>query len=813
MLNMLDVKTALYSLSKAKGYVITIVLSLGITLGALVAMFNVNYQLLATPLPYPDQHQLYVLQGDIYKNGQLVFSDLTSYATLVDIYKRKYPFFDQKALVMSAQEIIRNHPARAQVNVRYITPEFLALVAAPIHMGRSFYHDEGLGSFKPVAIISYKAWETLFNKSQDVISKSVKIGDSEFKIIGVTQEAFIEPKIEGVKQETDIWLPWDYSSFDAETHRSWTRLKSGQHLVAKLSANANPNLIEQSLTSTLNARFINERSRDSFFQDLTIGFNLISYQQAILGDASKSILLMFLGALTLLLIAAVNIINLIMARVSHQQHAMAIQIALGAQQKHVFSRLFAEILWLIILAAGLALTVASAVIAALKEYASTHLPRVAELQLSIESIVFTLISGCVLALAFALLVGRQINVRSLNDFLQSSSKSGGIQISSKLRGLLVLCQVTLTGILLVVSFHILLQAWQHIFQPLGFATEDIYSININTGVDAEKSIAERDHQLIAIRDTLSTDPRINSISLASEDPLNPVGLIDYLSLTPDYQNREQVMLSYIDAQYVNVLQLKLQVGRNFTSEEFLANDQVILINETLASKLYPNKEWPVSSYVYWQNGQGNLRYQIIGVVKDLSLPNMQEPARLFVPKISARQARFIVKTKHHQPLAPHTIANLVAKINSQYQLGGIKSLVNSHQLFIAQDVVVACLTGVLVLLALSLAAIGIYGVLDYSLQLRKFELGIRMAIGARPATIFLQVLKDYVALVLMGLVGALVVTAAIAHWLQQTTYSFHPSVMGWLMPIVLIVALTMTTIFFALWKIICQPASVALKGN
>ncbi len=275
MLTIKDFKTAFNSLLRAKGYVFTIVITLGVTLGALVAMFNLNYQLLAAPLPYPDQDRLYIVKGNAYKNGQLAFADVNSYPALVESYKDKENFFVQKALITVDQDIIRSLPDTPQVNTSFITPEYLKLLQAPMQLGRNFNDGEGLGARSAVIVISYNTWLKVYKQDPDILNKTLQFGEVSFKIIGVTAQYFIEPQFDGVGRMTDVWLPWDYSVAGEHTQHSWTRLKSGQHLVVKLKAGAQPNTLETILTKKLNARFEAERSNDSFFRDLTIGVTFI----------------------------------------------------------------------------------------------------------------------------------------------------------------------------------------------------------------------------------------------------------------------------------------------------------------------------------------------------------------------------------------------------------------------------------------------------------------------------------------------------------------------------------------------------------
>lgn len=808
-----SIKAAFNSLRKAKSYVVTVVLTLGITLGALVAMFNLNYQLLAAPLPYPDQDMLYILKGSAYKNNQLAFTDLNSYPALIESYKDQEKLFTEKALISVDQDIIRSLPDTPQISTSFITPEYFHLLDAPMVMGRNFNSDEGLDSHTPVAVISYRTWRDIFKRDPAILNKTLQLGEVNFKIIGVTSPHFVEPQIEGVGRLTDVWLPWDYSVSSEEAQHSWMRLKSGQHLIVKLSMHDQPEKLEKILSNKLNARFESEVSSDSFFRDLTIGFQLVSFKYSILGDVSGRILLLLAGALALLFIAVVNIANLMLARVSNQQRNMAIQAALGAQKSHLFNSLLAEILIIISFVAVLAFSVSLIGIDLLKLIADKQLPRITELHLSWQSLLFAFMSSLFLAFIFAFSVSYQINYRALNGLLQASGKAAGVQVSAKLRKLLVFSQVFFTAILLTASLQILLQSLHHIRQPLGFSTENIYHISLNMGTRVSATYEERKNDFLAISSELQTHPKISKISIASDDPINSIGQYDYLSVTPDYQQREKTLLSFVDQAYFNILDVGLIAGRNFTQDDYKQNAQSIIVNDIFAHKLQADGQ-VVNKYFYWQNGgSGKDVYQVIGILHDLSLPNIQEEPRMFIPQFPDHNVQLLLQLKPHQQITKEELNGLLTHINSQYKVAEVAAMDYSHKLLLAQDILSASLTAALSLIALSLAAIGIYGVLSYSVQLRRMELGIRMAIGARPNKIFLQILKDNLMPVIIGLLVASVVLICLWFWIQQTSYNLQTNSLGWLLSPILIIALTAATSLLSVWQIIRNSANNILRGD
>ena len=816
MLSLQYFKTAFNSLLKAKGYVVTVVLTLGITLGALVAMFNLNYQLLAKPLPYPDQERLYIAVPSMFHTGQLKTSGSVPYPALVEAYKSKDDYVEQKALVKQGLNIIRSLPDTPQVRIGYVTPEYLSLLQVPMILGRSFNLDEGLYSNSPVVVLSFETWKKIYNQDPDIVGKTLQVGEVSFKVIGVIAKEFLAPQFNGVGLPAELWLPWDYAELDEYTRQHWGQFKGGQHIVGKLKLGQSPEIVSQALSTDLNARFQDWLAVQAYSGvDVSIGFALKTYQQAILGDVKGRILLLFAGALALLFIAVVNITNLMLARVSNQQRNMAIQAAMGAQKSHLFSGLLAEILWLILLVMVLALVVSLVGVELLKNFANEQLPRVAELHLSLQSLVFTLATGLSLALILAFLVSRQINYRALNQLLQTSGKGTGVQISVKVRALLILSQVMFTAILLTVSMQILVQSLQHIRQPLGFAEDDIYRVSLNISSQTQWPITQQQkNTLVAMRSHLLTHTKIAGVSLASSVPLDNNGLIDFLSREPDYKLLEQNLSTFVDHDYLTLFGFTFVAGRNFTADDFRQGTHTIIINETLARKLQPDGK-VLNHRFYWRNGgAGGELNEVVGIVRDLSLPGVPEQSRMFMPRIAPfNETELIVKLKPQQTMTKQEMNELLGQVDPRFKVAAMHSMPELHNELIAQAILAASLTAALTLLALSLAAIGVYGVLSYSVQLRRFELGIRMAVGARPNIIFVKVLKDNIAPVIFGLLVAAAGLVGLWLWMQQTNYNMETNVLGWLLPPMLILSLTAVTSLLSVWQIIRKPASEVLRGD
>lgn len=813
MLTIRDLSTAFHSLSKAKGYVITIVLTLGITLGALVAMFNLNYQLLAAPLPYPNADRLVVAKSERFDKNILIKDRNAPYAAWIESYRQEDAQFEQKALLAYTVSVERRRPDSPVLNTISITPEFFNMVHAPMELGRRFAASEALDAMNPVAVISHGAWVKYFQQDPNVLGKTLNIMEVDFKIIGVLAESFIEPELYQRGWETDVWLPMDYDDVPVQFRKHWNNSVSSTFLVGLLQKGIDKSAAEQSVSSRVASRFKDETAHLPEFSDASLRFKLETFSAVILGSASQQSLLMLAGVLVLLLIATTNVLNLILARTANQQRSMAIQVALGAQQKHIFSAVLAEISTLMLGASLLAVVVALVLLELLKIAAEGQLPRLQELHINPATLVFTFLVAAVLATIFALLVSRQINYRQLNSVLQTSGKGVGLQISSHIRKLLIFSQVALTAVLLAASLHILLQSSRQLVQPVGYHTSDQYQVFFSIAtLWSSTTEAERRAYVARVIDDIRANPKVLAVGATSLSPIsyrNPSS--DLLRVDGLDDKKISAVQTYCDGSYLQVAAIPLVAGRYFTDAEVREHAQVMVVNETLARTIQPDGK-VLGKKVYRQNDDSGKAIEIVGVLKDLQLPGIPEPSRFFQAHLT-QNPELVVRVKPGQQLSPTEMNTLAAKINPQLKIFYMKTTEQVIDQLTMPQKTAAVLTAALSLIALGLAAIGIYGVLSYSVQLRKFELGIRMAIGARPNTVFLQILKDNLTPVIIGLLVSLVVLIGLWVWIQQTSYSLQTTSLGWLLPPVLIIALTAATSLLSVWQIIRKPASNILRGD
>ncbi|MCG7555576.1 ABC transporter permease [Pseudoalteromonas sp. Of11M-6] len=814
-----EIQSCLYSLSKAKIFTLTIIITLGITLGTLIAMFNLNFQILAAPLPYHDSEKLYVSKTNHYIKDKIEFEDYTPMPILVEAYKNEKSDHIQTALFAYGEEVIRSRADTPRVNVAYTTPEFMPLLGFNFELGRGFSDEEGIDSISPVAVLSYHSWQTYFGADPQVLGKTFQIDQVNFRIIGVLSENTPEPELYTPGRLTSIWLPWDYLPSYRRDAQQWGLTGPNRHILTKILADEDIAKLNHQLTNKYNGRFKAETAGRSFFNDMTITLELKPLKEKIHGDSASRTIWLLVGAFCLTLIACANIANLVLARAVNQQRTMSIKAALGAQRKQIVRGIFIELATLTLLSAILALGVSELCYYLLKLIATDSLPSVARLTTNVPSVIFCLTLSALLAWLGAWLISAKINFSKLNSQIQSSGKGTSIQVKSSTRSALIFSQIFLASLLLISCFQIFINSWSLLSQAPNFVSKDRYQVELNQLFEPRPSRAERDsyystrrQQLLDIVSEIRANPRVVSASLTTGTPVE-FGISTFLSPDSGFENQYSVSGNLIDEAYIPTLQLDILQGRNFTREDVYNRSPYLIVNKEFANKLKPGGD-VVGERYYWLNGRRTIQYEIIAVTEDLNLPEQSNSAKMWaVDNIERYAPSFIIEVDSNQQLTPQFINSIIAKTTPTWRVSDIQPLESQLANSLALHYIASWASLALAIVTLSIAVIGIYGVLSYGISMRKFELGVRMAIGASPLTIVKGVILENFKVIILALIGAAIIVSGVAVWITSTRFTFALSTTGLILPIVTIIAVTAFTSTLAVWGIIRRPAIYSLRDQ
>jgi predicted permease len=741
-------KLAQKSLRNRPGFVATTVVTLALTLGALIAVFNLNYLLLVKPLPYPHQSELGVVDHFIVDGQQRPSSYGRSIPASIVSYKNHLsspnPIFADMAIFHQRRAFLRSHAQQPRVSVMFTTAQYFEMLATPTHLklGRYFSKKEDLGQHKPVAVISYDAWQRLFSGMEDVIGQQIQVDQTHFKVIGVMAQTFVQPQL--FNRNNDIWLPWDFHGFDNEQLNSWFNTKSDVAMLVRHAADKSVDIAQRQSSALLNSEYQKVIDFTALANKRTHYQSIISpLRTRLTGDSADTALLLLMAVAGLLLIACTNVINLFYSRAAQKQRTFAIQAALGARKSHLFQTMFAETLILMVISGLLGLLVGAWYFELLKQLGQGQLPRLSELELDAITLLFTLILTVSLALIFAFLSSKVVNYDALHEQLKSSGKGGGLQVPKMVRNILIVSQMTMATLLLTGALIVLQNSYSVLTQPSGFNSAHLYSLEL------EGSTKPDVRQIQKIRQALSSVASVNNVTASYDTPVQSTMSMSLQNLKNDKLGAYPA--NFVDERYFSALGMKMLLGETFHKQQITDNSPVVIVSQSAAKLLHP-KGRALGMTV--TNG-GVLSSKVIGIVQDIIDPSRgvndaAQKVNVYFP-YAPWNFHYLLRLKEPSALTKLALETLLQAIDPSLHIVRYNSIDNTRHQLLRIDRLNAGIAIGLSLLSLLIAGVGMFGVLSYSSHMRRYELGVRMALGARTGKIVMLVLKDNLLPLLIGI--------------------------------------------------------------
>lgn len=744
-------KQAWANLQKKVAFVATVIITMGTTLGVLLCVLTLGHLLLVKPLPYPEQDRLYKVNHIMDDNKGEITANAFTYPGLIHLYKNQ-DIFEETALFYYSEDVLTSLSHQPRLAVGYITPEWFNLLGSKVALGRLFEATEGLDKNNPVAILTYKTWQEEFAGRADILGQKVSFSGITYRIVGVLDKHFIEPQINNSGLDTTLWLPWDFNPQTRFKER-WGNIDNNYTFVGRIKPDISKEQADQTLTPLINNTWQEQVVDVPFFNGWTIAADVVSFKNTIVGDSKRMIIILSAGVLGLVIIAFTNVANLFMSRTAEQQRQLALYAALGAKKSHLLRTLFAESSNLMAVAILLALVIASIGFNLMQTQFATILPRLSELKLNIFTLGAGVAFAFLFALLFALISAKMINYRKLNAQLQSSGKGTGVQVSKKFRQILIVSQIAVATVLVFANINLFNGVVKIIQQPLGFQIDNMVTVALSISTTEEISEEEGSALMTSVRQKISALPEVKSVS-QSNSPLRYFSLIAITekrtntSYTPDYKQ--------VDANYFEQIQQPLLSGRVFTSAEIRDGAYSVIVNDVFAKTLSESGD-----ALGIQLEIGDNPHTIIGVVKNVTLPgpSTRIANRLYLPA-SPASTQMNLTLEPYQSISREQVVAAIEEVSSRYALFNLQVLPQQkdEQLFIQYATAVT--TAILAIVTLFLASVGLYGIISYGTQMRRFEIGTRMAIGAKRGNLISLIVHDNARVIIIGFVLSIVLLGA-----------------------------------------------------
>ena len=756
-----DMRFGARQLRRNPGFAAVAVLTLALGIGANTAIFSVVDAILLKPLPYPHSEQLF-LTFQQSESGRDT-SRGWSYAQLQALREQNH-VFSQIAGTGRHELTVTGHGDPAVVSASAVTEEFFMLLEAKPLLGRCLLPEDGKPGAPAVVALSEELWRGLFHGDPQIIGTSINLDKRPFKIVGVMPQAF-RPEL---AQSKVLWIPLSQDP----TFGPWVYDRNIHFL--PLTVRLRPGVNAAQARAELEA--INARlTRESPEENKGWVPRTSPLQQLVVGDVRPA-LWMLLGAVALvLLIACANIANLLLARATTRSREIAVRTTLGAGRSRIMRQLLAESLVLGLLGGAAGMALAYWGVHALAALLPQSLPKVNAIRVDSTVLGFGLalcaIASCVFGLApalFAAHLGLQTNLR------EGSAGAGESGARRRTRSVLAAAEIALAMVLLVAA-GLLLRSYARMaaIHP-GFSAEHVLKVNLSLPrvqyrtpqqwVAFADDLLARLHQEPGLQDAALVVPA----PIADQQVTLPFDIVGAPALEAGATRTADYVA--VSPEYFRVMEIPLLAGRSFDRHDLMDQPRVTLISRNMARTYFPNQN-PIGQELRFAfPGQSDAPRTIIGIVGDLrdTAPGKEPGPMMYVPFAQSPfwGGDLVVRSSLDASAVVAALRREVARVDKDLPLGDIAQLPEAIRGTLAQPRFRTLLLGLFALMALALAATGIFGVISYSVSRRRQEIGIRAALGASRGALLRMVLRETLGLTLAGVAAGALGALALARLFQ-----------------------------------------------
>jgi putative ABC transport system permease protein len=747
-----DIRYGFRSLMKHPGFTSVAVITLALGIGASTAIFSAVKPILFEALPYPHASRIMMIWEMRQDGGQSNGNAFGTYRRLVEQNRS----FDAIAAMKSWQPTMTGATEPERLDGQRVSASYFKVLGVSPTLGRDFESADDQLNGPRVAILSDALWRRRFAGDKTIVGRQVTLDDDSFTVIGVMPSAFDNV----LAPSADLWSPLQY---DMSQGRAW-----GHHLrmVGRLRPGVSRDQARNDLDLISHA-LVQEHPRDYGRE----GFIINSLQDDVTG-AVKPMLLAVLGAVLLLLaIACVNVTNLLLARGAQRRGEFAMRAALGAGRMRMIRQLLTESLLVAVLGGALGMVVAEFGVSVLVTLSPPGLPRVGAIGLDGTVFAFglgiTTLIGIVVGLIPALVASRAV----LRIGLQQSSPAtvGSHQFA---RRAFVVAEVALAFVLLV-SAGLLLRSLQHLFAVApGFEASHLLTVQIQTSGHQFDDDSTTHRFFAQALEVTRQVPGVTAAAITSQLPLSTdsdIYGLQFESSPIDPEQDRGVFRYAVTPDYFETIGIPLRRGRLLDERDVAGAPVAVLINESFAKRKFPGKD-PIGQRVHV--GRTDLPwYTIVGVVGDVkqtSLAVSQSDAVYITPTqwyFADNSRTVVVRARGDAAALAPAIRKAIWSVDKDQPIVRVATMDDLLAASAAERRFALILFQAFALVALVLAATGIYGVLSGSVTERTREIGVRLALGASRGDILALIVRQVMTLtglgVVIGLIGALVASRAI----------------------------------------------------
>ena len=784
-----DVNFALRMLRKSPGFAVVVVLTVAIGVGATTALFGVVDATLLHPLPFPHAEQLVSIHDDLPGIGahdaglsQPEWQDLQHSG----VFEYVAPaWFDENNMTGGST------PER--VSLLCVSPNYFALLGVKPQLGVTFDPHNYSPGFTGEAVISDGLWKRAFGKDPKILDRSIRLDTDLYRIIGVMPSGFRSPERTLSERNAEVWVATSFYGAPLEDHPARNR-RNLPEAIARLA----PGVTLETAQSRVDALVasLEEQHGGDYPREHAWRIRLVPLKDTVTGDVRRPLMLL-LGAVALvLLVGCVNIANLQLSRASARSREMALRQALGASRSRLISQLLTESLLLSLLGGVAGMATLFGAQRLLLRLVPDSLPRLNAVSINWTVLLFalaaSLLSGVIFGLAPALQSSRFDLVDALKNAVRGSS---GSSREARTRRGLVVVELAMSLVLTVAACLLLRSFWDLLHAPLGFNPESVMTVRTrlpypnDTKIDRYatakqeapfvRELLRRGKMLAGVQEVAVGDSGAIPLD-SSQRELNRLAGRFFFAIEGRAMGGGQPLVTdrlMVTPNYFHLLGMTLLRGRLFDEFDDDSKPQVAVVDKAFAQTYWPNED--AIGKRFRRTRADSPWITVVGVVASARTGSLaqDDPPQLYLSlyQTGSHHLAIFLRGQLDQAAIPKQVREMVQSVDSTLPVFGAQMLKDTVSASLDDRRFSMKMVGLFALIALLLAAIGIYGVISYMVTARTLEFGIRMALGAQRGNILRMVLRQGLGLAAAATGAGIVASVLVSRLMKGVLYGLKPT--------------------------------------
>ena len=774
-----DVRYGLRLLWKSPGFTIVAVLSLALGVGANTAIFSIVNAVLLRSLPFSHPDRLVKI---VANNRGVGARDIGLSVPELDDLRTRAGVFDQVTVTFPLDANLTGAERPQRLEIQVVSPNYFSMLGTSAHIGRVFGPGDEAQGFAEAVVISDSLWARGFGRDPGILGRKVQLDNDPYTIVGVLPPGFRHPG-STLATDVEIWLAAGFKADPFPKPDRSLRVLPGAIGLLK------PGISREQAQLRLNA--FTAQLRTEYATDYPAGsdwsIEAEPLQESLVGNV-RPMLLVLMGAVVLIiLLASVNVANLLLARASGRQREMAVRLAMGASRSRMIRQLLTESVILSLVSGVVGVLTA---IAALQfvQFLPARIPRLAEVQVDWTVLSFALLISLLAGLGFGLVPALQSSEAEIAvAFREGARGSGTSRKTNRLRGLLIASESALAVVLMVGAGLLLRTFWGLLQENPGFNPSRIVAANFKLPVPNNPDMdryAKPEILNAFVREAVrrvSAIPGVDLASMTTDLPVTHLSLRVLINIEDRPDESRKGLFSEITSvtpEYFKVLQAPLIRGRYFAEDDEPGRQPVVIVDETTARTFWPDRD-PIGRRLSIRGAAANPPWStVVGVIADIKNDGLDQSGspHIYSPiyQVLRSNLSVTVRTSLSATSLEPLIRREIQAVDPDLPVFNIRTMNEVIDGSLASRRFAAELVGVFAVVALLLASVGIYGLLAYMVGQRAHEIGVRMALGAMPSTIGKMIVSRGAGLAGIGVAAGLILSGIMAPLISRLLYGVRP---------------------------------------